>query len=353
MNKGGRAYTCAKAQGIIGHSFVGKNSLVLTGVSRLSELEARIFPDNITNLPEKQLLPKLQARIEEREVKAVLQIASACGPASVPEFLKLLVCSYEFNDLKNLVSAIENNEIRGDGAGPPPHQELGAFALFHFERWPDLKALLKGSGLEFILDKDGKLKKSIGDVPLLTVVDRYYYNNLWRSIKKLPFKDRQASESLLLEEISLQNAVWTLRMRTYYSGMAVSEIKNHLLVADKDVDKHSAAAWLRDADFCLNLPLDSFEVWQQWRRVGFLNPGAAGELWQADPRYFQNQVARYLYRRAFKAFHANPLSLDTLYAYVKLKQAEEDLLTGLAGGLALGMSAADVLSLLGVNSVTA
>jgi vacuolar-type H+-ATPase subunit C/Vma6 len=156
-------------------------------------------------------------------------------------------------------------------------------------------------------------------------------------------KDRASAERILPEEIALRNVLWVLRLRTYFE-MPGDEVRKQLMEGEKI--RRKGRPLTADAAAMLELALDSREEWNGWSREEFLNPVPANGIWRADPRYFQNAVADYLYRLARRAFHRNPFSLDTVFCFIKLKQYEEDILTSVAEGLGLGMTGGDVFSLL-------
>jgi vacuolar-type H+-ATPase subunit C/Vma6 len=104
-----------------------------------------------------------------------------------------------------------------------------------------------------------------------------------------------------------------------------------------------------DAEAALTAALDSRQDWENWSRADFLNPERPGEPWTLDPRYFQNAASQYLYRLAWHHFRRKPFSIDTVSCFIKLKQFEEDLLTSVAEGLGLGLSARDVFAMLEVE----
>jgi len=68
--------------------------------------------------------------------------------------------------------------------------------------------------------------------------------------------------------------------------------------------------------------------------------------WTANPRYFQNAASQYLYHLAMKSFHRSPMSVSATFCFIKIKQFEEDILTSVAEGLALGMDSTSVFKLL-------
>jgi vacuolar-type H+-ATPase subunit C/Vma6 len=368
---GERAYIYAKACGIFGKSFVDKRVSSLRGVNRLAELDALVFPQSNHLLPERELLVDLEYRLIKRAVQSIIGIVKCYKDP--PELFKLLIRGYEYADLKiALASSIARETVA------PVITDIGEFGTVHFEAWPDIPAMLKDTEFEFLLDKKGVLYQEFGGISLQTVLDRHYYNALWNALFKIPKKDRSASEMILSEEISLRNAVWALRLRTYY-WMPAEEVRLHLIYIPSDSGEetspntgllkknsaphthtarhnpikhtgHNHSPFLTDdAIESLNLALDNHAEWTSWRRSEFLNPENQGEAWHADPRYFQNAASEYLYRLARAHFHRHPFSLDTVFCFIKFKQFEEDLLTSIAEGLGLGISSSDVFSLLEVE----
>jgi vacuolar-type H+-ATPase subunit C/Vma6 len=330
---GERAYAYAKACGIIGKSFVGRRIPALAGCGRLSELDRLIFSQGSRDLPERELLKDLENRIIGRSASQILAIIDSFSRP--PEFLSLLIRSYEYNDVKAALKALQAREKA------PGFIDIGPFRTVHFEAWPDKKAMFGGTEFEFLLkDENGKNEDSM---VLQAELDRRYYNKLWKSLLALRRNDRIAAGRILSEEIRLRNSVWVLRLRTYY-GMKTADLRRHLL--EIDLKGESLAA---EALAILDTPLDSRQAWEDWPRKNFLNPERAGEPWTADPRFFQNTASEYLYELAKKNFRRKPFSLDTAFCFIKLKQFEEDVLTSVAEGLSLGMSSRDVFSLLEVS----
>jgi hypothetical protein len=329
--RGERSYVFAKACGIVGKSFVGKRIPRLLGLGRLSELDRLVFPASGRDLPERELLLDLENRITGRSARQILSIAGSFPKP--PEFLVRLVRSYEYSDLKSCLAFIAEGPAGSrPGGRKPVFTDIGPFGTVRFESFPDLPAMLGGTEFEFLLKKD-----TASPEILQTELDRLYYTKLWEALKKLPKKDRLASEKILAEEISLRNTVWALRLRIYY-GMEAGRIRDRLMPSPG-----------ADTLAALELPLDNREAWKGWGRESFLNAAHSGESWRLDPRYFQNAASEYLYRLALHSFRRRPLSIDTSFCFIKLKQFEEDLLISVAEGLVLGMSGRDVFSLLEVE----
>jgi vacuolar-type H+-ATPase subunit C/Vma6 len=330
---GERAYVYAKACGIIGKSFIGKRISALGSVTRLSELDRMVFPQSPRDLPERELLLDLERRIMGRAADQIVAIIGAFSHP--PEFLIRLLRSYEYRDLE----AALNAAAAGEKAPVPTN--LDRFRTVRFEAFPDLAAMLKGTEFEWLI---GEAEKNKDRNLLQSRLDLQYYTGLWKAMYSLAPADRESAEKILSQEISFRNAVWVLRMRTYYA-MPPDEVKKRLVLIDSPVLKHSLA---EDALELLELDLNNWSECRNWRLVHMLNPGQPGEPWSADPRYFQNNAARHLYRLARIHFRRRPFSLDTVFCFIKLKQFEEDLLTNAAEGLGLGMAGRDIFSVLEV-----
>ena len=351
-NTGERAYVFAKTCGIIGKSFVGKRMHSLEKVTRLSELDRMIFPSSPLNLPEKELLVDLEKRIIGRTVNSIISIVECFSRP--PEFIVHLLKSYEYLDLINAVNASIEKETN-----LPAYTDLGPFQTIRFNAWPDIKAMVEGTAFDFILDIKNILNvtgdKTEKKFALQNALDRHYYENLWKSLLRLPARDRQAAERILSDEISLKNCAWVLRLRCYYA-MPPAKVRAYLLdipaggKARRHQAKQASRTLADDALKCLEFPLNNFSAWSSWRWKEFLNSSSAERLWQVDPKYFQNAASRHLFHLAKHYFRLKPFSLDTIFCFIKLKQFEEDLLTSGAEGLSVGMSTKDIISMLGVES---
>ncbi|MDR0602273.1 MAG: V-type ATPase subunit [Treponema sp.] len=340
---GQRAYAYAKACGIIGKSFVGRRVPRLTSAGRLSELDRLVFPESSRELPERELLPDMERRFTERAASSIIAIVECFSRP--PEFPVLLLRGYEYADLKSVLAALSGS--RGGGSFPaPPFTKLGRFQTVNFGAWPDLTAMVKGTEFESFFESEGfSLGKGAdtGDISLQTALDRFYYERLWNAMFDLPRFDRRETEKILSDEISLRNAAWTLRLRTYYR-MQAGEVRTHLVTVRRKGQRP-----LFPGDAPLDFPLDSRDEWKNWRWERLLNPGEGGE-WTADPRYFQNAAARRLYAMALRCLRLRPFSMDAVFCFIKLKQFEEDLLTSAAEGIGLGMPVRDVFSVMEVKA---
>jgi vacuolar-type H+-ATPase subunit C/Vma6 len=330
-----RAYAYAKACGIIRNSFIGKRIATLDNINRFNELDKLVFPKSTQDLPEKEFLIDFEARVNKRAIDSITAVVKSFK--TPPEFITLLIRGWDYEDLKNMFIGLGNNEPT-----KPIFTDLGSFSTINFSAWPDISAMLQGTEFEYLL---GMMDK--GCAFLQTELDRHYYTSLWEALTKLKRKDRLVSAKILTEEISLRNVAWVLRLRTYYH-LEAEDVRSHLIDIRAVLGtRHFYLA--DDALSSLELPLDNRYPWLKWKRIGFLNPQTSGE-WKADPRYFQNAAAQYLYRMARRSFHFTSSSLDSIFCFIKIKQFEEDLLVSTAEGLGMGMSSHDVFAMIGIES---
>jgi len=366
---GERAYAYAKACGIIGKSFVGKRIFLLGKLNTLAQMSRLVFPELQLELPERELLTELEKRILKRTTNQILSVLNSYS--NPPEFLVRQLRAAEYADLKICLHHISNGK-----PAPEMLNDIGRFRTVRFELYPDIEAMISGTEFNFILNYDlSAVKKPDYDyTPLDTELDVRYYSLLLNSMSHLSASDRHFAEWILAEEISLRNCAWVLRLRTYYNKkpdetvkylMDMKMFRSFLSGKYSDIpgDIHPRIATLLfgkeasdkdihlalEAKQMLNFPLNSRSAWNGWRWESLLNPEIPGEVWNADPRYFQNAASRYIYHLAWRCFTRLPLSMDSIFCFIQLKQFEEDILTGIAEGLRLGMDGKETLEFLGVS----
>jgi hypothetical protein len=337
----------ARACGIIGKSFVGKGIARLGGITRLSELDRLVFGAEARDLPERELLRDFEQRVLNRAAKQIVAIVGSFR--APPELLVLMARDFEYTDLKRAIAAAAIGEKQA-----PAVTGIDRFATIDFSAYPRFDKMLADTEFAFLLEDLKKLSGGSATV-IQNKLDRHYYTALWNSLFKLAPSDRSAIERILAAELSLRNASWALRLRSYY-GMTAEQIREYLALLEAPrgfaEGRRKAARFnlADDALASLNMALDNHEEWARWRWAKFLNPAVPGEPWTADPRFFQNAAARHLYRLAWLSVHRRPFALDTAACFIKLKLFEEDLLVSVAEGISLGMASQETLDIMGVAS---
>jgi vacuolar-type H+-ATPase subunit C/Vma6 len=347
-----RAYTYAKSRGIIGKSFLEKRLGRLASVTGLQDLEELVFAGSGARGAEARAgggIDALETRITKRSAKSILSVLGAFR--ETPEILVLLLRSYEYADLKRFIAEIDSGDSGGEGA--PPWTPLGKFSTVNFSAFPDLNAMLRDSEFEFIArERENKYNKAAsgierhrnepGDINVR--LDNFYYQKLLAAMAKIPKNDFTGCRHLFFEEISLLNCTLAMRLRSYY-GMGAKDVTARLITGRLARNGRSLSA---DAEASLSMELNHLSDWQDWRRRKFLNVPDSGKYWKCDPRRFQTAASIYLYKLALRYFRSRPFTLDTACCFIRLKQFEEQALTGVAEGTKLGMNAADTLRTLGV-----
>ena len=335
------SYAYAKACGIIGKSFTGKGMSSLAELRSLSELDRLIFSDQNRELSGREMLADLEDRIVKKTVRQIMTIVNSFREP--PELIVRMLRTYEYSDLKACLQHISSGKKE-----PPEISNIGRFGTVHFDAFPDLNAMLKNTEFSFLLSQDLKsIKTGMDIVPIETKIDTLYYNGLIKSLRQLSAEDKQIAQKILADEISLRNCTWALRLRTYFHKTAGETVNDLMDIKLRDQTGGKKSSLTAAAEESVGFSLDSRPAWNGWKWENFLNPEEASVHWVADPRHFQNAASGYLYRLALKSFHRAPSSVSSVFCFIKLKQFEEDLLTSIAEGLALGVESAVVFKMLG------
>jgi vacuolar-type H+-ATPase subunit C/Vma6 len=332
-------FAYAKACGITGKSFVGKRISSLTGLRSLSELDRLIFPDSHRELLGMELLSDLEKRIIARTIWQILLVVRSYDRP--PELLVQMLRVYEYSDLKACLQNIAFGEKK-----LPALCDIGGFQTVNFSAFPDIDMMLKNTEFDFLVSDE--LKSGSADINSIEAkLDYHYYLCLINYLQHLGEEDRMIIQRILYEEIALRNCVWALRLRTYFKKNE-KETQNYLMELKTNNKTGKGLSLASDAVESLDFPLDSRQAWEGWKWEFLLNKEHSNEHWKADPRHLQNAASQYLYKITLRSFHRSPMSISSIFCYIKLKQFEEDFLTSIAEGLALGMDSTGVFKLLEV-----
>jgi len=332
-------FAYSKACGILSKSFTGKKLSALAGLRSLSELDRLVFPGDHRELPGHELLLDLEHRLTDRAVRQILLIVQAYE--KTPLLLTRMIKAYEYGDLKACLHVIMSEK------DPPeskkPHiADLGTFSTVNFNAFPDVASMVEGTEFEFIardIDKGADITE------IESKLDRRYYLELIECLDELSAEDREVIQQILADEICLRNCVWSFRLRSYYQKTA-SQTAKQLLDIKLSAKARNNPSLAAEALLSLDFPLDTRAPWRGWRWEKLLNPEDPSVHWAVNPRYFQNAASQYIYRLTMRSFHKIPVSVSALFCFIKLKQFEEDVLTSVAEGLALGMDSSEVFKLL-------
>ena len=317
------AYAFSRVCGSLARSYLGERASALAKSARVGEAWRSVFGEAPPALSEADLATAAESGIRHRANEAFERIAGRL--ASDEPFFAALLRKREFSYLKILLSAIAEHspEPPADAAGFKPSFDLGAY--------PDLGAMFRKTRYRWLVES------GLGDLPSLkNRLDRQYYAELWTALKLVRPRLAGSIPALLQTEAELENLVWGLRLKRYYS-MGADDIEP-LLIALKGVDVKKST--LR----ALALRADQRTEWRLWKWEKLLPDSRReeGGDWFFDLRGFEASAHDYLYRRLYRRLHFENDSYVPLYAYFRIKEFETRAIHGIIEGIKLEVPAAEI-----------
>ncbi len=320
------AYVYARVCGSLARSFLGDRAASLAMSHRVGEAWREIFDETPPVLPEAELATAAERGVRARAFEALRGIA---GPFLQSEpFFAALVRKWEFAYLKSVLAAV----VEASSEAPTiedPHLEPS----FLVQGYPDLDKMLRGTRYHWIVET------GLDDLPAVkNRLDRQYYSELWDEARLIPEGLGAGIPELLRVEAELENLVWGLRLKRYYS-LSASEIEA-LLIDLPGIDVRSSTLK------AVGLRADSRSEWVGWRWESLL-PDARredGGEWYLDVRGFETAAHQYLYRMLYRRLHIEFDSYVPLYSYFLIKEFEVKALHGIIEGIKLEAPAAEISS---------
>jgi hypothetical protein len=318
------AYVYARVCGSLARSYLGDRAKVLAMSARVGEVWRAIFGESPPALPEAELATAAERGVSARAIEALRRIAGSL--LRDEPFFAALVRKWEFAYLKNaLASIVERSPEAPDIEDP--YLKPG----FDIQGYPDLDVMLRKTRYQWIIES------GLDDLPAVkNALDRQYYTELWDSITTVPAGLVGTIPDLVRVEAELENLVWGLRLKRYYS-MGAAEIEQ-LLIELGGVDVRSPT--LRAVAF----RADSRSEWVGWKWENLVPDSRRedGGDWYFDVRGFESAARRYMYRRLYRRLH---LEFDTyvpLYSYFRIKEFETTAIHGIIEGIRLEAPAAEI-----------
>lgn len=300
-DRGELDFAGTRAAALLSRSFLGARWDRLAACRNLVDLSQQLFPDRSFSEPNRFLALALQRAVLERATGEMLAVISVLrAPAAlVTQPLK----DQRYRWLKLAARA------RAQGESPPAPPDFGGCSTLVPS--PRSDEIPEAVSRERLPEIEARLDRRAGEELLQAV----------RTCEP-------PSEGLVRwvgREVALRNASWALRMRFHY-GWSLSRALPWFI---GDAPEFRAAA----AEV-FSLPREGVGPWQEWRFASFLPP-ARGGPWNPDPVFFEVSVRRWSLSRAWHLFHAELLSVASLYAFCRLKEAEAESLTSLIEAVAL------------------
>ncbi len=302
-------YVYAKASGMLAKSYVGKRASKLFSAQSMAELWSLLFSEEPPVLPEKMLAEKIEQTAEKRFVKQYVNLIRLYDEPD--EIFKVLLQSYEFENLKTIGAALHSKKI----TEKPDLINISPYNILKYDAWPDITKITNRSILSWYNkvpdsheQKDFDLKL---DVQLTTM--------LMNSISKLPDEEQNAVTSFFEKKMVYENILWAMRLKVYYQ-MNTNDITNRLL--HKGSEFHQSDKIVKPAIEILGKSVNSWDDWSSWKYVKFINPNTEGAVWELDPAWFEQSVKKELSIVEMKKFHSAPLTALVLIMWFLIKQDE-------------------------------
>jgi vacuolar-type H+-ATPase subunit C/Vma6 len=320
------AYAYARVCGSLARSYLGERASTLAMSARVGEAWRAIFGELPPVLPEAELASAAERGVRKRAMEALRSIAGSL--LSEEPFFAALVRKWEFAYLKNVLAAIVERSPAAPGTeGSPLDPE------FDPQGYPDIDKMLRRTRYQWVIES------GLDDLPAVkNRLDRQYYGELWNSIRTIPSGLEGTIPELLRVEAELENLVWGLRLKRYYS-MVAADIEP-LLIGLDGIDVRTPT--LR----AVGLRADSRSEWAGWKWEKLVPDSRRedGGDWYFDVRGFELAARGYLYRRLYRRLHLEFESYVPLYAYFRIKEYETMAIHGIIEGIKLEAPAAEIIA---------
>ena len=330
---GASAYIFAKANGILGKSFVGNRVQKLFTVKSLGELWTLLFRTQPPMVPEVML----SQQIEEKAFNDFIsQFADFINMYDKPEqYLIDQLRMYEGENLKEIGAALCKGEIKC-----PAIINLKKLSTLNYKGWPNIEKITRGTDFSWYNKVPGIHEQQENDFK----IDIQICRNLWESIQNQKGEAGEALLALYRQEFIINNIVWVLRLRLFYD-MKNEDIAKHLIyVTDKPGRADPIAA---PALKILDWPLDEYEVWSNWKYASLVNPHEPGQVWQIDPIWIEKRNRLEINRKATKLFHQFSSEPASLIGWYKLKNFELSCIRTAVESIRLNVNPAEAMEAIG------
>jgi hypothetical protein len=318
------AYVYARVCGSLARSYLGDKAGTLAGCARVGEAWRAVFGESPPTLPENELADAAEKSVRARAIEALYNIAGSV--LDEEPFFMALLRKREFAYLKKLLSAVIER-----AAEAPATDEPGFEPQFAVGGYPDLDAMFRRTRYQWLIET------GLDDLPSVkNRLDKQYFAELWNSLETVPRARAGSLRDLIRLEAELENLVWGLRLKRYYS-MVAEEIRPLLItLPGVDVAQTTLDAVSKRAD-----SRSEWEAWK-WERLIPDSRREDGGEWYFDVRGFESAAHRFLYRRLYLRLHMEPDTYVPLYVYFRMKEFEAEAIQGIIEGIKLEAPANEI-----------
>ena len=333
---GAGAYIFAKANGILGKSFTGNRARLLFGQKSLSELWTVLFRSQPPLVPETMLSQQMEEKAFSDFIRQYVNFINTYDNPDPVLIDQLLL--FEGENLKEIGAALCNGETN-----LPSLIDLGPFSSLHYDAWPDIKKITKGTSFSWYNTVPG-IHEQQG---LEFKIDIQVCRHLWESAQKEKGEAGEALLQLYRQEFIIKNVVWGLRLRLFYNLKPEEIAQNLIYVTDKPGHSDPVAA---PALKILDWPLDDYEKWESWKYASLLNPRDERGVWQIDPVWIERQNKVVINKMAGVLFHQFPSDSSFLIGWYKMKDFELSCIRTAVESLRFNVSMQDAMDAVGIGS---
>jgi len=334
-NSGVNAYIFAKANGILGKSFVNERVNLLFGRKNLAELWTLIFKSQPPMVPEVMLSQQIEENAFNRFINQYIKFLNLYDKPD-PLLLDQLFI-FEAENLKQIASALCDED-----SSFPAIIDLGKYSILNYKAWPDIKKITAGTVFSWY-DKlpDIHTQKEID-----FQIDIQVYHHLWKSIESERGEAAEALRELYRQELIIKNVVWLLRLRLYYKMKPEDIIKHLIYVSDKpDHSDPVASSVIKILDW----PLDEVSPWLKWRYSSLVNPYIPGQVWQIDPVWMEKRSRLENYHKAKNLFYQFPSDSCFLIGWYKIKEFELSCIRTAVESVRLNVNSHEAMNTIGLS----
>ncbi|MBO4403709.1 MAG: V-type ATPase subunit [Treponema sp.] len=329
------AYVYAKSSAILSKAYVFSKAGALFSVKSLHELWALLFKKEAPPVPETLLAKEIEVQAQKN---FLMQYDSLLANySSPPELLIALAHFYEYENLKIILSALSHGEKM-----IPELTDVSPFSIINTKKWPDIKLMTEGTELDWASD----IKKETSSKDSDYIIDTHYVKKIWASLQKTDKSCREVLTELIGGKLSMDNAVWALRLKLYY-GMTDEEIFSNLAYSDNS--KNLNDVLVQEAVKVLSFAPDDYEAWRKWKSAFLLNPYEEGSPWKVDPRWIYNSYRKFYVLKARRLFHLYPFTDCPLVCWFIIKRNELENIRTASESLRLSIDTQTALKFAGLT----
>lgn len=326
----------AKAAGLLRKAFVGQKAVKLFEQTSLSDLWVLLFNSQPPMMPERLLAEEIENQSQKKFLNQFLSFIKTSG--SKNNVLTEIFDIYEVENLKEIISALESKEKEC-----PKLIDVGNYGTIHPENWPDLGAITEGSKYSWVTN----LPEIHSQKELDYKLDLQVLQDYWKTIHKLSGENREAHEQMFIQEYSVKNIIWALRLSVYYE-MPVEDIKQHLLYVTENANEEDPVAG--PALKALSIGKQDFNGWMKWKYSELVNPRVDGDSWTIDPVWMEQKAMIVQQKKYRHIFHQYPMTTAALIAWYKIKAYEQSCIRTAVESIRLNIASQEAMDAVGVSS---